>query len=129
MFVATSKHLFWWPVTVNMPHPENAGSFVEATFEMQFEALSMARAKQLDEEREKVPPEQQASRAFDFIFELARDWREIVDESRQPIPFSREALERMLQLPWFRTGVLAAYQQAVNGQAARLGNSVEPRVQ
>lgn len=37
-FVMTDKHLYWWPVTVRVPDPDNAGTFAEQSFEMQFEA-------------------------------------------------------------------------------------------
>lgn len=128
MFRIVSKHLFWWPVTVKVPHPDDAGRFVDATFEMRFEAMPIERAREIDEARNKLPQDQQAAHAFDFLFEVARDWRDVQDGDGQTIAFSVEAFKAQLGYAWFRDGVLRAYEQAVTGQAARLGNSDAPRV-
>lgn len=122
MFAVAAKRLFWWPVTVRIPHPENAGELEAHSFEMQFEALALDRAGELDAERNALPEEERAKRSFDFIFEVSKGWRDVVDADGVAVPFSREALQEQLRFVWFRTGVLAAYEQAVTGQAARLGN-------
>lgn len=122
MFVITKKHLFWWPVTVKIPSPDTAGELQEHTFEMQFEAMSMERGRQIDAEIDKLPLAERSARRFDFIFEMAKGWREIVDADGVDVPFTRETLEAQLNIAWFRAGVLAAYEQAMTGQQARLGN-------
>lgn len=122
MFVIAHKRLFWWPVTVSIPHAEKAGVFEEHTFDMQFEALSLERGREIDAERNKLPADERGARTFDFLFEIARGWRDVIDADGLDVPFTREALEAQLNIAWFRTGVLAAYEQAMTGQQARLGN-------
>ena len=36
-FMLTDTDQYWWPVTVRVPDPENAGQILEQEFEMQFE--------------------------------------------------------------------------------------------
>lgn len=123
MFVVASRHRFWWPVTVYTPSPEKPGTLVEATFEMQFEALPLERAREIDAERNALPPEERSERLNDWLFEVAKDWRDVIDDARQPIPFTRETFAVFLGVSWHRNAVLNAYQEAMSGQAARLGNS------
>lgn len=123
MFVVASKHRFWWPVTVRMPDPEKPGQLIEATFQMQFETLPMERARALDAERNALPADERTARLNDWLFEVAKDWHEVIDADRAPIPFSREAFAAFLELAWHRNAVIEAYGEAMSGQAARLGNS------
>lgn len=122
MFKIVSKHLFWWPVTVKTPSSAEPGTFVEDTFRMQFEALPMDRAREIDAARAKLSPEERDRRSFDFVFEVAKGWDNVVDEAGQSLAFTREVFEAALQNAWFRDAVLSAYQSAMAGQEARLGN-------
>lgn len=122
MFKVVSTHLFWWPVTVKMPDPDNAGRLSAQTFELRFEALPLDRARAIDAARAKLPAEEQDAHAFDFLLEISKDWREVVDADGSPIPFTADGFQAQLSLPWFRDGVVAAYVQATSGQEARLGN-------
>ncbi|KMO39611.1 hypothetical protein [Methylobacterium aquaticum] len=128
MFVVASQRLFWWPVTVSIPHPTEAGRQEKHTFDMQFRALPQDEARRIDEERNALPEDEQAARMFDFIHQVAVGWRDVVAEDKTDVPFSRELLEQQLQFPWFRDGILRAYEEAVTGGEARLGNSAAPRV-
>lgn len=122
MFRRVSQHLFWWPVAVLMPHPERAGTIEEQSFEMRFEAMPVARAREIEEARGNLPPKERAAHDFDFLFEICRNWRDVEDDDGAVVPFSHEELSGQLQYPWFRDGVLGAYGRAISGQAARLGN-------
>lgn len=122
MFKLVSKHLFWWPVAVKRPDPDEVGRFIRDEFEMQFEALPMDRARKIDEVRNALPADRRDERNFDFLFEVTKGWRDVEDEGGQSVPFTREIFETALQNAWFRDGVLAAYASAMAGQEARLGN-------
>lgn len=122
MFVVAVKRLFWWPVTVKIPHPEKAGTQEEHTFAMQFEAMPLDRAEEIDAARNALPESERAKHSFDFMKEVARGWRDVVGADGEAIAFTPEAFTAQLNFVWFRTGVLAAYEEAVTGQAARLGN-------
>ncbi|TXN60898.1 hypothetical protein [Methylobacterium sp. WL6] len=122
MFTVTSKRLFWWPVTVKIPHSEKAGEQQDHTFEMQFEAMPLDRAAAIDAARNTLPEAERAKRSFDFLNEIAKGWRDVVGQDGEAVAFSTEAFEAQLNFAWFRDGVLEAYREAVTGQAARLGN-------
>lgn len=122
MFTITKKRLFWWPVTVKIPSPDNSGVYQEHGFEMQFEAMPRDRALEIDAERNRLPAAERDALAFEFLFEVARGWRDVVAEDGTDAPFSEELFRQQLQYPWFRDAVVAAYEQAVTGQDARLGN-------
>lgn len=122
MFMPVLRHLFWWPVTVAMPDPDRPGKFAPQTFEMQFEALPIDRAREIEAVRETLPLEEREAHAFDILFEIASSWRDVAGPDREDIPFSREIYAEQLQYPWFRDGVLRAYGEATSGQEARLGN-------
>ncbi|MBZ4022198.1 hypothetical protein CKO11_06975 [Rhodobacter sp. TJ_12] len=122
-FVMVKKHLYWWPVTVRMPDPENAGQFVEQSFEMQFEAQSreavldhQERYTALTTDRERIEADKEQMRA------VCRSWRGIVDEEGADVPFTQARLDDAVGLPWFRTGVMRAIAEASFGQEAKAGN-------
>lgn len=116
-FVLTHKHRYWWPVTIAVPSAERerAGEMVEMTFKMQFEALPRDEAKALQDRM--VEGEQHAD-----LMHVVKDWDEVVDEAGQPIPFSAEALQQLLQVSWGRLGVYRAWTASLVGEAARRGN-------
>jgi len=122
MFTITKKHLFWWPVTVKIPSPDNSGVYQEHEFEIQFEAMPLDRAREIDTARAKLPAAEREERQFDYVFELVRGWRDVVAEDGEAVPFSREIFAAQFQYPWFRDAVAEAYARAVSGQGGRLGN-------
>lgn len=122
MFAIAPKRLFWWPVTVRIPSPDKPGTIEAHGFEAQFEAIPLARAHALDEARATLPEAERVARAFDFLSEIVRGWRDVIDADGESVPFGREAFEAQCQFAWFRDGILAAYAEAMSGQEARLGN-------
>ena len=122
MFVVASKRLFWWPVTVKIPHPDKVGTQELHSFEMQFEAMPLDRAKAIDDARNALPESERAEHAFDFLSDVAKGWRDVVGPDGEALAFTPDAFRAQLNFVWFRAGVLAAYEEAVTGQAARLGN-------
>lgn len=117
MFKVITKHLFWWPVTVRMPDPSDAGKLTVQTFAMRFETLSRGRAQQLDEELSTLAEAERAARDVDLVMEISRDWRDVVDAEGQPVAFSADALKAQLAFPWFRLAVEEAYGQASRAEA------------
>ena len=122
-FVLSKTHRYWWPVTIRLPDPENAGNLIEQKLRMLFEPLPRDQeirenegAKTLTTLREIVDFE--IARYLDVV----RDWDGVVDDNGAVVPFSVERLEMALQFSWFRTGVKAAFDVSVNGEQGRLGN-------
>jgi len=121
MFRIASEHYFWWPVTVRRPDEDQPGKMTEETFTARFKALGAERADELDAAATAAGLSIFA-RVKITIKEVLVGWKDIVDDGRAEMPFSAEALNAAVQLPWFRDGVTKAYGEAVTGQEPRQGN-------
>jgi len=60
-FVLSRNHLYWWPVTIAVPHPDldRAGQMLEMTFRMRFEALPRDEARIMQERTAKPAGEEE----------------------------------------------------------------------
>ncbi len=121
-FVLASEHLYWWPVTVEMPHPDKPGQWVKQSFTMQFAALGEDVANAKARAVAKMAPEEQADHQNDALIDACRDWRDVTDPSGAEIPFSTELLKQALNQPWFRVGLYNAYGRSLASEGARKGN-------
>ncbi|QDY99060.1 hypothetical protein FQ775_01005 [Nitratireductor mangrovi] len=124
-FKLSHEHRYWWPVTVAVPHPDKdkAGSFLEMSFRMQFEALPREEALALSKKLAGLEPAEAERHRYDDIVRVARDWDEdVLDENDEPIPFSAARLAAFMELSWFRLGVYRAWSSSLVGDAARKGN-------
>lgn len=122
-FVMTDKHLYWWPVTVRVPDPDNAGTFIEQSFEMQFEAQPREAMIEAQErftaaasDRERIEADKAQMR------KCCRSWRGIVDADGADVPFSAERLDGLVDMPWGRAAIMTALAEANFGQEAKRGN-------
>lgn len=50
------------------------------------------------------------------------DWREVTGEDGQPLPFTPEARDALIDIPYVRIALMAAFVEANNGQAAAVKN-------
>lgn len=124
-FVLTKKHLYWWPVTVSVPHPdqERAGEMLEMTFRMQFESLPRDEAKALYERIGALPAGEAEAQSHADLMRVVKGWDDdVVDDDGRPVPFSAEALQQLLQISWYRIGVYRAWAASQVGEATRRGN-------
>lgn len=114
---------FDWPVTVRAPKD---GGFEEQTFTVRFRAITSGRAKRLAEDLAPAAARDQERKLADLLPDVVIGWRDVVDEDGAPIPFDADALERILDLPYVRVAVMAAYVQAITGPMGPVGNSAPP---
>jgi len=122
-FVATRKHLFWWPVTVRTPDPDNPGTFISEEFEMQFEALSKTEGEALDDAYAALETDKEKrAHEHDVARRVAVGWRGVEEGDGKALAFSAEGLEQMLEYSWYRAGIYTAYAEAMGGQEARRKN-------
>ncbi|MEP3298550.1 MAG: hypothetical protein ABJO27_19110 [Pseudoruegeria sp.] len=122
-FVLADTPRYWWPVVVSMPDNDNAGAFVEVPFKVLFEPrdqdeelAEQNRLAAIKDLTERIKEERKS------LASLIKDWQEIVDPDKTPVPFSAENLDRMLRQSWARAGVIKAYQDSLSGGQAHLGN-------
>lgn len=122
MFKIATKHTFLWPVTVTMPDPAKPGAVVTSTFTAKFLAITSAEAAVIDARIRQDYPDDYEAHTSDYVLDVMLDWQDVVDESGQAVPFTKELLAQQLGLGWFRRAITDAYIEAMNGQAARQGN-------
>ena len=121
-FVPTDKCLYWWPVKVRRPDPEAAGKVIEEEFEMQFEVLDEAESERIAEERAALKTEKErVAHERGWLQRVCRNWRNVVDNTGAPVPFS--AFASFLALPWARIAIYRAYGESLSGEESpALGN-------
>ena len=108
---------FWKTVKVSIP----TGDSVEhMEFRIQF-AYNVKESKAKAVELTNALPVEQEKMGLDFIKSVITDWDGVTDENDTPIPYSREALESVLDIPWVASEILNVWIKSVNGDPA-LGN-------
>lgn len=123
-FVLASEHVYWWPVKVKLPDPEpkRAGKTIEQEFMMQFVAIPTDEARALAEEIAALPQDEREAREYDLMLHACRGWSGVFDQDDTEISFETGLLKDMLQIPFYRAGILRAYADSLTGEAARKGN-------
>ena len=109
-------------VTVRAPDPEIADKIVEQTFTAHFRVLTNDEIRAFDEARTKLSYDEAMADPFAFQKLVLTGWGEdVVDADGTPIPYSKEARDRALELPWFAKAVRDEYARGLAGEP-RLGN-------
>ena len=123
-FVPTDELLYWWPITIKMPHPERSGQWKTETFEMQFRAVEADRIRELQEEYAALKTDvQRSAHEHDALLEATCDWRGVVDGDKNEVPFSEDMLRKMMKAAvWYRLGIYDSYNRSLVSEAARRGN-------
>lgn len=122
MFEVSAEPLqHWWPVVVKAPSSTTPGAIVEHRFEVLFETLEHDEAEKIDNEVSAAELAGDVSKRNVLLRRVVKDWKGVVDQKQQPIPFSTEVLDKVLQLTWNRIGFNRAWTAYQNGDP-RLGN-------
>lgn len=122
-FKLSKSHRYWWPVTVLIPDPENAGVFIKQELKLQFEPLGRDEQLAAQEEAAKlVKMADLVAHEAKQSLRVVKNWDGVIDEDKSPIPFSPELFDQAMQQSWFRQAVQEALQQSMTGDKARLGN-------
>lgn len=124
-FQLVSEHLFWWPVKVKVPSGSRSGHFETQQIDMQFKAVSRDEARQIASERDSLESDDERVDHEDATLRRAIvGWKEetVTGEDGKPVPFSDEALDQALQMPWVRLAAYKAYADAISNGEASKGN-------
>lgn len=123
-FVLTSEHVYWWPVKVKLPDPDQkrAGKLIEQEFTIQFAAMPEDEARELAAEIAALPQAEREARQHEAILVVSRGWAGVFDENGEEVPFSAELLREAIRSPFFRLAIYNAYFASTSGEAARKGN-------
>jgi len=111
----------WWPVVVKAPSSATPGAIVEHRFEVLFETLEHDEAEKIDNEVSAAEIAGDTSKRNVLLRRVVKGWKGVVDQKQQPIPFSTEVLDKVLQFTWNRIGFNRAWTAYQNGDP-RLGN-------
>lgn len=101
MFVLKTERTFSWPVNIKVP--TDGGQFATATFDCTFKLIDVERLKATALEDDK------------FLKEVIVSWAGVEDSNGQALPFSEDARDKMIGIPYVRTALVAAYQEALSG--------------
>lgn len=95
---------YWWPV--NNPQPVD-GQWIDQVFDAQFVRME-------PEAFEAFMGEVRAQRLLDsqVVPRIVTDWRKVVDEKGQPIPFTSDMLAAMCRLPGAASNIVKAWMES-----------------
>lgn len=114
MFVLNKKGSYSWPVVVEFP--VDGGKFDKQNFDAEFKLLPQSRIDEIF---------QQASEGKLMDSEIAPEilmgWKGINDENGA-VPYSEEAKERVLDIPFVRAALISAFLKSLKGSEASRGN-------
>lgn len=106
MFTLSKSNTYSWPVVVEFP--VSGGKFHKETFDAEFLRLSQTEIAQIGE----------TVNDKDAIKRVMVGWKGVTDNG-EDLPFSEEALDRMLDIPLVSMAILAAYRDSVLGIKAK----------
>ncbi|MER8437033.1 hypothetical protein NKH36_16625 [Mesorhizobium sp. M1312] len=122
-FVLTKEYRYWWPVKIERPDPVNPGKWQVQSYMHEFVGVSEDEAKALNKEIEALSTaEDKRAHEHDLLIKASRNWRDVIDDDKNPVEFSEELLRQALQDTWYRVGLYNAYASSLASPAARKGN-------
>lgn len=121
-FVQATRHLYWWPISVKLPHPDRTGQWISESFRMRFEMVPADEARAIRDKIAEMPADERAAHEHDLLLRAAQDWDEVVDGSGDQVPFSAGTLLIVLQSSWHRLAVYEGWQRSLVPGEARRGN-------
>ena len=111
MFKLSTKKSYKRNIKIDVPH--DMGKTERQTFVMEFKQLSVSETKDLIEEaqNERISDE-------DMLRRYVLGWDGIVDEDGNPLDFTTSNLEAVMDVPYVRKAVMAAFIEDVFGKEA-----------
>lgn len=137
MFKLVANLTCWWPVKIMEPDSDRPGKYIEREFEVEFQILDREETRRIDDLRvellktaekdtsdEGLRKSQAELDAYDMkaFRRVLKNWRGIIDENDNPVPFTEEAFAAAMKHDRVRVGLNRAYQEAISQDKARLGN-------
>jgi hypothetical protein len=107
-----SDYTYTWPVKI--PFPADNGTISHAEFSVTFRYRDAAQLQRLRDRL--IDTETDALAAFT---EVISDWSGVIGDDDQPVPYSRDALQALLQLPSAPFALMEAYSASLRGVKAK----------
>lgn len=108
-----------WPITLKTP--ADGGTVDEATITVDFRVPTLADYSDAIafETTTKAGLDATAAKVNKLVEDHLEDWSGIVDAAGKPVPFTLENLGILLHFGWFRTPILEAFGDAINGRPVK----------
>ncbi len=101
MFKVVKRDSVWWPVMIEVPRGDGTKKMDTYKIKVQYKLLGRKEMESMDPDSD--------------IAEYIMDWDGIVDENNDPIPFSRERLDELLDNIHVLKGFAKGFQEAQLG--------------
>ena len=107
-FVLAQSDSYSWPVTVEFP--VDGGRFEKQTFDAEFKRLPQSRIEQVIE-RSNTDTIKDA----EFAREVITGWQGVTDAKGADVPYSNEALSKLLDVPLVAGAIVQAFFASLTG--------------
>jgi len=107
-FVLKQDDRFTWPISFDVP--VDGGRHQRQTFDGEFIRVSQARLRELGEA---IQAEEASDQ--DIAREVMVGWSGITDDDGEEVPFSKAALDRLLDIPMLATAIVTTYFKSLQG--------------
>lgn len=105
---------FTWTVRVPVPGNDDYG---HAALKLHFEAVDQAELDRMNGEG--LAPGEAMPTEAEIVRRVVKGWPKLLDVTGQSVPFSPEALEKLMRAPVMRRAIVVTYLAAMGGTAAR----------
>jgi len=112
-FVLKQSDSFTWPVAFDVP--TDGGRHERQTFDGEFKRLPQSKIGPMVAELQKVEDLSELERITEIAKELLVGWSGVNDDSGKDVPFSQNALEQLLEVPFLAVAVVKAYMDSIKG--------------
>ena len=89
----------WWPVIVRVQ--QDGGKIAEKRFSAQYTVLTRSQRKSLEEKLKTMTEDEAAEELLKFV----HDWKDIIDEDKKELPFSRDEYFNLIEDEAFSTAL------------------------
>jgi len=122
-FVLREEFEVEWPVKVMVPR--DGGGFDQQPCKVRFKAMPIDEAQEKRAAIDDLPEDEQDAGHTELLMDTMVGWDGVIDEDKNPIPFSRDNLKTALRFQFVLTAFVKAYSDAFSGagkQKRRRGN-------
>lgn len=114
MFKLAQKNTYTWPIKVQIP--VDGGKFEPQTFDAEFKRLPQSEINDLLREIQDGVTDTR------FVEGVLVGWHGVADADGNELPYSEAAKIMLLDIPYLRSAVVAAFFDSFSGGAARRKN-------
>ena len=112
-FVLSQSDSYIWPVTVEIPI--DGGRFDRQTFDAEFKRLPQSKVGPMVAELQRLEDLGDLNRITEIAADVLVGWSGMTGDDGKAIPYSQQALERLLEVPFLAVAVLKSYIDSIKG--------------